>query len=77
MTNDQERNAPRRARATANRPGKNPNRAQPGHHRPPAAHLDRPSGHRRRGRWPVGAWALAAAAARVVVDVVELVIGRT
>lgn len=77
MTNDQERSDPRPARETANRPGKNPNRTQPGHYRSLAAHTDRPTGHRRRGPWPVGAWALAATAVRAVIDVVELVIKHT
>ena len=80
MANEQERSEPRRARATANRPGKNPNRTQPGHHRSPATHPDRPTGRPgdlRRGSWPVGAWALVATAVRAVVDVVELVIDRT
>ena len=77
MTNEQERSEPRRARATANRPGKNPNRTQPGHHRSPATHPDRPTSHKRRRPWPVGAWALAATAVRAVVDVVELVIKHT
>jgi len=77
MTNDQERSDQRRAGATANRPGKDPTLGQPGRHRPPAAHPDWPTGQRRRGRWPDGAWALAATAVRVVVDVVELVIKHT